>query len=405
MAQYNLTVQQQLPGRMALTVGYAGSRGIHLRRVVEGNPVIPCNMPGSSTAIADPAGCNGLTGNWENGMNPIWDPARIPGNSPPGNSFRRNPNLPALVWNSTDGDSWYNALQTSLVKQVSKGLQFGATFTWSKVFDTTQGDIGSNDEGANFPSDPFNSRFDRGPTAFDAKFNFRLNEVYTLPNIHSDGFLAGLMKGWKWSNILSAQSGYPFECMVQYGANPSNSEMGIEDIGGDLSNDRCDVVTAANLADATQMNGNAVVFNPKTVITGTSGQWFNPNMFTLPHPASYAGYQNNSPSGYLGSSARGLMRGPGQFNWDLSLVKDTHLRWLGEGGNLQFRAEVFNILNHTNFAFPYQNNFNANYQAIVSANTGVLTASGPSNVSPTAGAITNTLINARQIQFALKFQF
>ena len=50
MAQYNLTVQQQLPGRMALTVAYVGSRGIHIRRVVEGNPVIPCNMPGSSTA-------------------------------------------------------------------------------------------------------------------------------------------------------------------------------------------------------------------------------------------------------------------------------------------------------------------------------------------------------------------
>ena len=75
-----------------------------------------------------------------------------------------------------------------------------------------------------------------------------MNEVYTIPNIHSDGFLAGLTKGWKWSNIISAQSGYPFECMVQYGANPSNSEMGIEDIGGDLSNDRCAVVTAANLA-------------------------------------------------------------------------------------------------------------------------------------------------------------
>ena len=82
-------------------------------------------------------------------------------------------------------------------------------------------------------------------------------------------------------------------------------------------------------------------------------------------------------------------------------MKDTHLRWLGEGGNLEFRAEVFNILNHSNFAFPYQNNFNANYQAIVSAHTGV----NGSNVSPTAGQVTNTLINARQIQFALKFQF
>jgi hypothetical protein len=61
-------------------------------------------------------------------------------------------------------------------------------------------------------------------------------------------------------------------------------------------------------------------------------------------------------------------------------------------------------LNHTNFAFPFSNNFNANYQAIVSANTSVATSSGiPTNVS--SGQITNTLINARQIQFALKFEF
>jgi hypothetical protein len=82
-------------------------------------------------------------------------------------------------------------------------------------------------------------------------------------------------------------------------------------------------------------------------------------------------------------------------------VKNTHLPWLGEAGNLQFRADFFNIINHTNFAFPYSNNFNANYQAIVSAGTGF----NGTNVSPTAGQITNTLINARQIQFALKFEF
>lgn len=404
MAQYNFSVQQQMPGRMALTLAYAGSRGIHLRRVVEGNPVIPCNMPNSSTAAADPGGCAGLsTIAWNNGLNPVWDPARYPSNSPPGNSFRLNPNLPALVLNSSDGDSWYDALQASLVKQVSKGLQFQAAFTWSKLLDTTQGDIGSDDEGANFPSDPFNSRFDKGPTAFDAKINFRFSTVYSLPSLHSAGFLAGVTKGWTWSNILSAQSGYPFECMVQYGSNPSNTEMGIEDIGGDLSNDRCDIVTPAEIADgsALQLNPNAVAYNANTVITHNPNQWFNPNMFTLPHPESFAGYESNSPSGYLGSSGRGLMRGPGQFDWDMSLVKNTHLSWLGDAGNLQFRADFFNLINHTNFAFPYSNNFNANYQAIVSAGTGL----NGTDVSPTAGQITNTLINARQIQFALKFEF
>ena len=400
--QYNLTLQQQLPGGLALAVAYVGSRGNNLRRVVEGNPVIPCNMPGSSTATDDPTGCAGLaTLPWNNGMNPIWDPALYPGNSPPGNAHRLNPNLPALVLNSTDGDSWYNALQASVGKQLSRGLEFQAAFTWSKLLDTTQGDIGSDDEGANFPSDPFNAKADKGPTAFDATLNLRVNMVYSFPNVRSEGFLAGLVKGWKLSNIVSAQSGYPFECMVQYGVNPSNSEMGIEDIGGDLSNDRCDVVTAANLADAQQLNPNAAVYNSKTVITKNPNQWFNPNMFTLPHPADFMSYEGNVASGYLGDSARGLMRGPGLFNWDMSLVKNTAVKWLGDSGNIQFRAEFFNIFNRTNFAFPFSNNFNANYQAIVSAFSGI----NGTDVSPTAGQVTNTLVNARQIQFALKFQF
>ena len=89
------------------------------------------------------------------------------------------------------------------------------------------------------------------------------------------------------------------------------------------------------------------------------------------------------------------MRGPGQVNWDLSMVKNTHVGWLGEKGSFQFRAEVFNILNHTNFAFPAGVGSNSNY-AIFAPGGGL---------SPTAGQITNTLINARQIQFALRFEF
>lgn len=61
--------------------------------------------------------------------------------------------------------------------------------------------------------------------------------------------------------------------------------------------------------------------------------------------------------------------GPGPLDCNFSLVKDTHLKWLEQAGNFQFRAEFFNILNHTNFAIPYTNDFNANYQAIVSAGT------------------------------------
>jgi hypothetical protein len=384
LQQYNITIQQQLPAGIALSAAYVGSRGIHLRRALEGNPVVPCNYPGAtpSPGCSD-GGINRAAVPWSDGMNPVWDPTLAPWNSPIGRSGRFNPNLAALVFNGFDGDSYYNALQVSVTKPFAKRLQFQTAFTWSKTLDTTQGDIASADEGSNTPSNPFNSRFDKGPTAMDAPLNLRFNAIYNFPDISSKGFFAGLVKGWRMANIVSAQSGYPFSCMMQTGSNPSNNELGVEDIGGNLSNDRCDLVTSDNLAWAQAHNPNSVVYDPNTVIVGNQKQWFNPNMFTIPK------------AGFLGNSGRGMMRGPSLVTWDMSFIKSTKLGFLGEAGGLEFRAEIFNILNHTNFAFPFSVNYNSSYQAISSAGT----------VVPGAGEITNTLVNARQIQVALKIEF
>jgi hypothetical protein len=213
--------------------------------------------------------------------------------------------------------------------------------------------------------------------------------VYNIPDIHSNAAGAILLKGWTWSNIVTEQTGFPYACQESFGMNTSNSEMGVEDIGGNLQNDRCDFVTASNLAYAQSLNPAAVVYNKNTVIQHKASQWFNPNMFTTPVP------------GLIGNTPRGLMRGAPENDWDFSLVKNTHIAWLGEKTNFEFRTEIFNILNHTNLAFPYQANFNANYDALVSAGTGV----NGTNINPVAGQVTNTLINARQIQFAGRLEF
>jgi hypothetical protein len=128
-----------------------------------------------------------------------------------------------------------------------------------------------------------------------------------------------------------------------------------------------------------------VPYNKNTVITGNPNEWFNVNMFQL------------GPIGFLGNTARNILRGPGLGTWDLSLVKDTPIRALGEKGTLQFRAEFFNILNRANFDIPLNGYIFP----------GNLTDVGPYSEAPisSAAAITDTVTTSRQIQFALKLIF
>jgi len=107
-------------------------------------------------------------------------------------------------------------------------------------------------------------------------------------------------------------------------------------------------------------------------------------MFTLP------------AFGTLGDVLRGVLVGPGLADWDFSLNKDTVVPKLGEKGRLEFRAEFFNIINHTNFNFPgiLQNNQNF-----------IQTGIGTGIVNPAAGVVSTTATNARQIQFGLRLEF
>jgi hypothetical protein len=393
LQEYNLTLQQQLPAGFALSLSYAGSRGIHQHNLQELNPVEPCNMPGSTTATGP--GCTGTYGTytdraaapWNNGKTPVWDPTLTNVSCPlypTGASCRINPNVAMEALDATNADTWYNGLQALLAKQMGRGLQLQTAFTWSKLEDTTSGMRPSAAEGSDMPSDPFNVAADKGPTAFDAKANLRVSVTYTLPQLHSNGFAALLANGWQMSNIIVYQTGFPFSCEVDDTPHSeSNNELNGEDAGGNISNDRCDLVTSSNLAWAQSTNADAELFDKSTVITHKPDHWFNANMFTLAQP------------GFLGDEGRGSLRGPKQANWDMSLVKNTKAHWLGDSGNVEFRAEFFNILNHTNFQFPSASNWNSNYFAY-STSTGLV---------PNYGQITNTLINARQIQFALKLAF
>ncbi len=345
--QYNLTLERQLPAQTALTLAYAGSRGLNLLQRYEGNPTIPQILPGGKK---------------------FWL----------GNEPRVNPNWDSMELKDASGDSWYNSLQFTLLKRLSRGLQFQSSYTWSKVLDNTQSQIqevtGATSDSP--PPDPLNRRLDKAPARFDATQNWRFNALYRLPESTRLGTAAAkLLKGWWFSGILALQSGFPVNVNVQ--SNRSRSKTGIGGFG--TTNDRPDLVAGRsgnNMISDTTAGCPGVASGRKL---GGPELYYDPCAFTL------------QSLGFLGTAGRNLIRGPGIANLDFSLVKDTALRSLGENGKLEFRAEIFNILNHANFGLP-----------------GNVVFAGARDGEPhlaTAGIITNTVTTSRQIQLALKLLF
>ena len=186
-----------------------------------------------------------------------------------------------------------------------------------------------------------------------------ISAIYELPfgkggtcRVCSEGWAGNLVKGWSVNSIVTMQDGFPFTPQLSY--NPSNN--------GDTKNPV------------------RPFLNPDfsgPVILGKPGQWFNPNAFIAPP----------STGGFYGNVARDAYTGPGLDTWDFSVMKDTTIR---EGLRLQFRAEIFNLLDRANFNTP---------NLIVFTPP---TAANPTGLSGTAGAITSTSTTSRQVQFSLK---
>jgi hypothetical protein len=180
-----------------------------------------------------------------------------------------------------------------------------------------------------------------------------INAIYALPFGRGQalanglqGWSNGLVSGWSVTSIVTLQDGFPFTPQLSY--NPSNN--------GDTRNPVRPFVNPAFIGSA---------------IIGKPGQWFNPNAFLQPPPNS----------GFYGNLGRDTLIGPGLATWDFSALKNTSIY---EHLTLQFRAEIFNLLNRANF------------------NTPNLIVFTPSGVSGTAGAISSTSTTSRQVQFGLK---
>jgi len=259
-----------------------------------------------------------------------------------------------------EGTMSYNSFNVSVVQRASRGLSFKTNYTFGKAIDYNSG--GSSNYSTNQPKavlNPFNLALSRGIAAFSLRHQFNTNFAYQLPFGQGQRFASGvtgwlnnLIGGWQWNGIFNVQSGFSFT--PQVGANTSGT--------GDTDN-----------PDVPNWNpnfkGNAILG-----VDGfkKTGQYFDPNAFLLPL------------SGTFGNVSRGSLTGPALTIVDTSLFKKIRIN---EQWNLQFRAEAFNVLNHTNFAEP---------NAVVFAGN---------NYSSSAGVITSTSTTSRQIQFALKLLF
>ena len=345
LVSWSLRVDRQLTPNTYFSVGYIGSHGYHEMLSLDDNEPTPAVCPSASCPAAYPASFpTPLAGS------AVPDGANyIPAGTP-----LANPNLGAAwAWFSL-GSSSYNALQLDFHHRPTHGLLLRGVYTWSKALD--DGDSLNATASGNAPglvSNPFDIRADWGPATYDVRNVATADTLYQLPLGHGQRYLAhlrgfanALASGWTATSIVTLQSGFPFTPELSY--NPSNN--------GDATNPVRPFVNP--------------VFHGR-VITGRPSQWFHPAAFLAPPPGS----------GFYGNLGRDSLSGPSLATWDFSTLKDTALRGRL---HLQFRVEIFNLLNRANF------------------NTPNLVVFTPSGLSPTAGVITSTSTTARQVQFGAK---
>jgi hypothetical protein len=391
LLSYNFTVERQLPGQIGLSLAYAGSHGINLIQVLEGNNVIPNGVP-SGGLCQDAA--SGSTINFANQYDgsatscylpacPIGQVA-VPGNNC---SSRNNPNLPSMVFNPAAGESFYNALDVTVNKRISHGVQFQAAYAWSKLNDNQQG--GSGQDGNDIAAEPLHTGSLYGPALFDVRNTFHFNALYRFPDfVASKGILGKLANGWATNGILSLQSGYPFSVtlsgdreLISY--TPSFANRDTPDLIPGRNNNN---ITSGVTAGCTGVGAGTKL--------GTPTLWYDPCAFSI------------QPQGFIGTEPRNFLRGPGLANVDFSIVKDTSVPKLGEAGQLEFRAEVFDLFNHPNFALPGQTVSAGSCPGSSIAACSISASNGAGSISQTISGTGGLPQGAqRQIQFGLKLKF
>jgi hypothetical protein len=345
--QFHLDIEHELPAHVVGIVSYVGSKGTHLGRRRDLNQIPlyqPDQNPYQPHEAFGPNDCTPIT----NGGTPDVIPttpsgAPIPGFviPTPGSVAQPTPGTPSVnFWVACGNDpnffrpfigygdirrqenassSIYHALQLSARRSVGS-LQLSAAYTYSHSIDD------ASSAGDTSFVDSYNLAANRASSNFDQRHVFSLSYVYDLPFFKGSGLTHTLLGGWQWSGITLVQTGGPFSV--------TNSGDGV--VPGDN----------AGVADGTASAGSRpdLIGNPNTRVPDSgAGGGFGPLLY---NPGAFA-----APRGLtFGTAGRNIVRNPRQTNFDMALFKHFPIH---ESVSLEFRAEAFNVFNHTEWGYVY----------------------------------------------------
>jgi hypothetical protein len=315
VATYTASIQQKLPGDMQLMVGYVASMGrnLFLRSITNLITGVSTNpTTGVGTAVRQFGG-----------------------------------RFAEIDYKTSGGTDDYNALQTQLIRRFSKGLSLGAQYTWAKELGTSSG---SNEATtAQYPLQVYGNQTEYGRGIFDIRNSLNVNVLYDLPFGKGRGYnLSGptdiLLGGWQIGGITNFRSGLPIDVLITrpdlaYVGNPGTPVAGQVFGSPVVTNGVPQTTAVVNVPGG----GNSRNVRRPNIVPGvnpylkTGYNYLNPAAFSTPAPGTFGNYRRND------------LTGPNLAQLDMTLSKQFHF---SERANLEFRSEIYNILNHPNFANP-----------------------------------------------------
>ena len=400
--QWNFNIQRQVTQSMSVTLAYTGSRGLHNPFQTDDlNTVFPTRTsagwlfpnPINSGCLPGPPDCSatvaalGLPASFNN--NPT---AIVPG-------LLINPFVSQIQSTIFTSESWYNAMLVRVDKRLTHGFQMGGSFTWGKALDTSSSSFAGDNYANNVtPTIPYyDASIIKGLSDFNVTRNLVINGLWQIPTPASlSGPVGWIAKGWGLGGVLELSDGTPMWPLDSINGGDSMGQLNSEPMAIP------DVIPGCALIDPSGgRHGNLQYINPACFIPAQAPNpaFFKANCDQNPPfgdkgalvPLSSLGVPSLTCFNLLGNLGRNSIIGPGLINLDFSMVKDTPLKKIGESFNLQFRAEMFNILNRANFS------------AVSASNLEALSFNGGAGSGGSFGQLSAPLqVPNREIQFALK---